>query len=262
MTLHSNDPTQEKTAQSVAGFRLTRRSLFAAGVVVTTALTARGSDAAAMVGEALKKGKKPKPGNQCFLRGTAILTPQGEVEISTLQAGDLVMSGSGAAKPVVRVQRTELVRAAGQGWSIDDLPVVIERHAFDAQTPNTDLYVTRRHSLYIDGMLVPVQDLINGKTIRSVERMDADTIEYFHLALADHDILIAAGLACESLLDHGKAVKGEAIVPFAPIVSFQGGRGALASRLRSAMSPLVDRRTHLDVVRDRLEDRAFAKQAA
>ena len=41
-----------------------------------------------------------------------------------------------------------------------------------------------------------------------------------------------------------------------PILGFVGGRSALASRWRSAVSPLVDRRTRLDRIRDDLEERA------
>jgi hypothetical protein len=42
----------------------------------------------------------------------------------------------------------------------------------------------------------------------------------------------------------------------APILGFVGGRSAFASRWRSAVSPLVDRRTLLDRIRDDLEERA------
>ena len=43
-----------------------------------------------------------------------------------------------------------------------------------------------------------------------------------------------------------------------PAVSYGGERGELKSRLRSAISPWLDRREPIDVIRDRLEERGLA----
>ena len=39
---------------------------------------------------------------------------------------------------------------------------------------------------------------------------------------------------------------------------FRAIPGELTSRIRSAISPWIDRRKQIDVIRDRLEERAFA----
>jgi hypothetical protein len=44
----------------------------------------------------------------------------------------------------------------------------------------------------------------------------------------------------------------------APFATYGGRRGELKSRVRSAMSPWLDRREPIDVIRDRLEERAIA----
>jgi hypothetical protein len=44
----------------------------------------------------------------------------------------------------------------------------------------------------------------------------------------------------------------------APFACYGGGRGELKSRIRSALSPWVDRREQIDVIRDRLEERGIA----
>ncbi len=47
-------------------------------------------------------------------------------------------------------------------------------------------------------------------------------------------------------------------MPCAPRVAYGGGRGEFKSRIRSAMSPWLDYREPLDVIRDRLEERGIA----
>jgi hypothetical protein len=46
--------------------------------------------------------------------------------------------------------------------------------------------------------------------------------------------------------------------PYAPILGYNGGRSIIKGRLRSAISPLIDFRTKLEIVRDNLEERAAA----
>jgi hypothetical protein len=42
-----------------------------------------------------------------------------------------------------------------------------------------------------------------------------------------------------------------------PLLGFDGGRSQLRSRLRSAVSLVVDRRQPIDVIRDTLEERGL-----
>ena len=62
--------------------------------------------------------------------------------------------------------------------------------------PSRDLFVTRGHALLVDGVLVPVGELINHRSIAWVE--DAQEVEYYHLELDTHDVLIADGAPAES----------------------------------------------------------------
>ena len=48
---------------------------------------------------------------------------------------------------------------------------------------------------------------------------------------------------------------------FAPLLSYYGGKGMLRGRMRSAISPVIDVRTELDVMRDELEARALVMQS-
>jgi hypothetical protein len=67
--------------------------------------------------------------------------------------------------------------------------------------PHQDLYVTKAHSLYIDGVLIPVEFLVNHRTIVWDDR--AREVEIYHVELESHDILIANGVPAESFRDDG-----------------------------------------------------------
>ncbi|MEJ0019381.1 MAG: Hint domain-containing protein [Acetobacteraceae bacterium] len=56
------------------------------------------------------------------------------------------------------------------------------------------------HALYIDGALIPVRYLVNGRQIR---RLTRKTVTYWHVELDRHDVVLAEGLPVESYLDTG-----------------------------------------------------------
>ena len=157
------------------------------------------------------------------------------------------------------------------------MPVRIAKDAFAPGMPRRDLYLSREHLLFLNGVLIPASNLSNGTTIRAVAP-EADVVHYLHVELDGHDVLLAEGAPCDSLLataenrkhfdnyDEYVALYGPATVaammPCAPIASFGGGRSELSSRLRSALTPIVDIRRPIDVVRDNLEARAALSKAA
>jgi len=67
--------------------------------------------------------------------------------------------------------------------------------------PLRDLYLTRGHSLLFDDVLIPVEYLINGRSILWDET--AAEVEFFHIELQDHDILLAEDATAESYRDDG-----------------------------------------------------------
>jgi hypothetical protein len=67
--------------------------------------------------------------------------------------------------------------------------------------PARRLALSPDHALYMDGVLVPVRELINGRTIYPDQ--DAKLVRYYHVELVTHDILLAEGAAAESFLDTG-----------------------------------------------------------
>jgi len=208
-------------------------------------------------------------GGNCFLKGTLIDTPDGQKKVEDLLIGDLVTTIGGAARPVQFISAYSYRKAdPSRGWVEDVKPVVVRKSAISDNVPNRDLYMTRAHALYLDDMLVPVCNLINGSTIVVDDAEDLSELEYLHVKFESHEVIYAEGAACESLLTVSESAKNFADYyrahgfpeseqkPFAPIHSFCGRRGELASRVRSAASLIKESRRPLDVVRDRLEARA------
>jgi hypothetical protein len=236
--------------------------LFAAAAAVAAGLAAR--KAYAFERPPLLERRKPQP--QCFLKGTRIRTPQGEVAVESLVVGDLVQSLDGSAKPVTWTGRRIIDRAPNAGWHRGVLPVKVSRSALDHLVPHADLFLSPAHCLYVGGLLVPVRNLVNGRSITQPGAFEADTIEYFHFQLADHDVVFAEGAPVETLLaaaagafdepDAIAAARSSAgdPIPYAPIANARGG--IVRSRLRSAIFPLMDRRQPVDIIWERIAERA------
>ncbi len=263
---------------------LSRRSLFAAmGVLAAVGPTA------ATKALGFSSSKAPKftwdgGGDKChtkcvicFLSGTRLRTPDGEVAVEELKIGHFVVTESGATRAIRWIGRIALERNGDEPWSKDVQPVRVEKNAFGDGSPRRDLYLSRAHMVHLNGLLMPVGDLINGRTISAVD--DGGTrLEYFHVELETHDVLLAEGAPCESLLlgqqnlwafDNCAEYVGlygwppaDAAQPYAPIVAFNGGRSEFKSRLRSALAPVVDIRRPVDIVRDNVEARALLSKVA
>src|SRR5439155_26972095 len=120
----------------------------------------------------------PKGGGgraHCFLRVTKILTLQGERAIEDLRIGDLISTISGEPKRIKWIGRMRVDRQALR--DVARAPVKIARGAFNGVLPHSDLHVSYRHCLFINGLLMPAGDLINGTTITSAEPTTSDCIE-------------------------------------------------------------------------------------
>ena len=134
----------------------------------------------------------------CFLRGTLILTEVGEVAVEELAIGDMVVTVSGEAKPIRWIGRRAYDGRFIAGNRVV-LPIRIAAGALADWVPAQDLWVSPEHALYIDGVLVPARQLVNGATIVPVEEIKR--VEYFHIELAAHEIIFAESAPTESFVD-------------------------------------------------------------
>ncbi len=135
----------------------------------------------------------------CFLAGTRIATPKGETEIERLAAGDLVVTHRGEARRIVWIGTGRVLATRGRRNAAT--PVIVRKDSLDDNVPHSDLRVTKGHSLYIDGVLIPVEFLVNHRTILWDDHAQEVTI--YHIELETHDVLVANGAAAESYRDDG-----------------------------------------------------------
>jgi hypothetical protein len=139
----------------------------------------------------------------CFAAGTRILTMAGERMVETLTQGDIVVTLSGAersTRPVKWLGRRRIdLTAHPRPETV--APIRIRRGALADNMPHTDLLVSPDHAIFVDGKLICARQLVNGATIW--QEKDWTAVEYFHVELDAHALLLAEGLPAESYLNTG-----------------------------------------------------------
>jgi hypothetical protein len=80
-------------------------------------------------------------------------------------------------------------------------PIRICKGAFADNGPHRDLLVSPDHGILVDGKLICARQLVNGATIR--QETGQTSVDYVHVELDTHAILLAEGLPAESYLDTG-----------------------------------------------------------
>ncbi len=138
----------------------------------------------------------------CFAEGTHIATAAGPMAVEALRAGDFVatpLQGGFARVAWIGHRRLDLRRHPRPQ---DVQPVRIKAHAFAPGQPARDLLLSPDHAIFDPALaaLVPIRCLLNGATIVQ-EHVAA--VQYFHLELERHAVLLAEGLPAESYLDTG-----------------------------------------------------------
>lgn len=135
----------------------------------------------------------------CFLAGTMIGTPTGETAIEKLAIGDLVVTASGAAKPVKFIGRQTVSMVFAD--KLKSQPILIKAGALGENLPARDLYTSPGHAMLLDGVLAISGALVNGSSIVRWENTP-NVFTYYHIELDGHDIVFAEGAATETYCDN------------------------------------------------------------
>ncbi|ATJ90512.1 hypothetical protein HK16_10480 [Acetobacter senegalensis] len=188
--------------------------------------------------------------NICFLAGSMVRTPEGDVAVETLRSGDQVVAyvdGQNVTRDVVWAGVAHAKIKADMPDDVAGYPVRILKNAISEGVPYKDMLITAEHCLFIDGKMVPARMLVNGATIfydRSITDYD-----YYHIETAEHSVLIVDGMLTESYLDTGNRA---AFVSNGNVVSL----GRAKSWAEDAAAPLAVSREVVEPIFTALARRA------
>ncbi|GCD51651.1 outer membrane protein [Acetobacter pasteurianus NBRC 3188] len=142
----------------------------------------------------------------CFLAGSMISTPNGDVVVEDIQIGDELVTfdwehDKEVTRPVVWVGKAHAKVRADLPDDEAGYPVRIIKNAISDGVPYKDMLITAEHCLCFEGKFVPVRMLVNGFSIfydKSITSYD-----YYHVETDQHSVITADGMLTESYLDTG-----------------------------------------------------------
>lgn len=135
-------------------------------------------------------------GVPCFVAGTLIRTPEGDVPVECLKIGDMVETKDSGYQPVrwtgVRALDGEELRRTAQH------PIEFRAGSLGAGLPARDLRVSPQHRMLIKGdVLAPARGLTDLPGVRVMT--GCRSVRYHHVLLGSHAVIYAEGAATESL---------------------------------------------------------------
>ncbi len=178
----------------------------------------------------------------CCCSNTLILTPDGECAVQDLAVGELVTTVRGDARRIAWIGTGKVL--ATRGRRSGATPVIVRKGALADNVPNRDLRLTKGHALWLDNVLIPVELLLNHRSIEWDDR--AQQVTLYHIELDTHDVLLANGAPAGSYRDDGNrwlfsnANSGWQQEPQAPCASLLSGGSqvdAIWRRLLQRSSP-------------------------
>ncbi|MFC3956211.1 Hint domain-containing protein, partial [Gluconobacter wancherniae] len=140
----------------------------------------------------------------CFLSGSMIDTPKGDVPVENIRMGDTVIAYVHGVSQETTVTWAGKARATVRPHLRNDeagYPVRILKDAVSDGVPYKDMLITPEHCLFFDGRFIPARMLINGSSIFYDKSIT--TYDYYHIETEHHAVIKADGMLTESYLDTG-----------------------------------------------------------
>ena len=182
----------------------------------------------------------------CYVAGTAIETAEGPANVEDLRIGDTVVTAAGECRPVKWIGRRSY-NGRLLATNPDAQPIRFRAGSLGDGLPHRDLLVSPEHAMFLDGLLVPARCLVNNSTI--VQERWLERVDYFHVELDSHDILLANGAPSESFLDDGGRGMFHNAAEFAALYPH-------ATRPDGFCAPRVEQGVELEAIWRRLTDMA------
>jgi hypothetical protein len=135
----------------------------------------------------------------CFLRGTRIAAPEGEIPVEDLKIGDLVLTNDGRMLPVRWIGRNTIITRFAD--PLRAMPIRIEANSLSDGVPKRDLLLSPDHALLVDGLLIQAGALVNGMSITREVWMP-ESFTYYHVEVEDHSLILAEDTPAETFVDN------------------------------------------------------------
>ncbi len=173
----------------------------------------------------------------CFTPGTLIATPQGEVPVESLAAGDVVVTRDNGLQEI-RWVGSRTLDAEELETAAPLRPILIKAGALGHGLPERDMVVSPQHRVLMTGelpqlyfedseVLVAAKHLVNGDTIVQLGA-DAD-VTYIHFMFDRHEVVLSDGAWTESfqpgdqsLGSMGDAQRAEIFAIFPELATVEG----------------------------------------
>ena len=160
-----------------------------------------GRDGAAADSQDGVASSEPYDGVLCFTKGAQIDTPHGLRAVETLEIGDLVTTIDGGPQPIRWTSRRRVTFNDGLE---DARPVEINAGAFAPDLPRSRLVVSPPHRFVFrrcdnaahSDVFIAAKALTGLPGVRTMK--GKKSVEYIHIALARHHVIIAEGVQTES----------------------------------------------------------------
>lgn len=143
----------------------------------------------------------------CFCSGTLIATPEGQRPVESLSVGDLVETVDHGSQPIRWIGST-VVSARYLEKKPALRPIIFRKGSLGTGLPVRDLRVSPQHrilarSAIAERMFAVPEVLVAAKKFVGAYGVEIDTdlgqVEYWHILLDRHELLLAEGAAAESL---------------------------------------------------------------
>jgi hypothetical protein len=135
----------------------------------------------------------------CFMAGTRILTPGGEIAVEQLKIGDMVQTSSGSSVPVRWIGRQTISQRFANKQRV--LPIRLRAGALADQVPSRDLLLSADHAVMVDNVLIHAGSLVNGTSITREVNVPV-SFTYYHVETDDHSLILAENTPAETFIDN------------------------------------------------------------
>lgn len=182
----------------------------------------------------------------CFLPGTQIVTPRGEIAIEKLRSGDRVFTRDNGLQQIRWIGQTIV---SGEELSNTQAlaPIRIRKGALGNNTPDRDLMVSPNHRVLLlsdiammmfdeNEILVEAKHLVG---LHGIERVAVPSAHYIHLMLDHHEVILANGVWSESFQPTEASINGLSdaekaeLLALFPSLAHETGIQAFASARRA-----------------------------